>query len=189
MKKILILLVLFLVISIYSFAAENKFHVGFSSEGVKFSFPFGKSYNYADIRVTRVVDGDTLVLESGERVRLIGIDAPEMHESEKLFRDSYRTKKDVATIKRLGKASYEFLKKLVEGKRVTLEFDVEKYDRYNRLLAYVYLKDDGTFINAKILEEGYAQIMTVPPNVKYKDLFLELARQAREQRKGLWKEE
>lgn len=189
MRKILILMGLSLIFSIHSFAGENKFHVRFSSEGIKFSFPFGKSYNYADIRVSRVVDGDTLILESGERVRLIGIDAPEMHESEKLFRDSYRTKKDIATIKKLGKASYEFLKKLVEGKRVTLEFDVEKYDRYNRLLAYVYLKEDGTFVNAKMLEEGYAQIMTVPPNVKYKELFLELSRRAREQRRGLWKEE
>ncbi len=158
----------------------------FDSTQAKFILPMGKSYNYADILVTRVVDGDTLVLESGERVRLIGIDTPEIHESNKLYRDAQRTKQDAATIQRMGRQAYEFTKNLVEGKRVSLEFDVERHDRYERILAYAYLKD-GTFINAKIVEEGYASLMTYPPNVKYADLFLQLYRQARENRRGLWK--
>lgn len=145
-----------------------------------------KSSNYTDILVKRVVDGDTLQLETGERVRLIGIDTPEMHESDKLYRDSQKAKEDITTIKKLGRRAYEFTKNLAEGKRVSLEFDVEKYDKYKRLLAYVYLKD-GTFINAKIVEAGYASLMTIPPNVKYADLFLKLYQQARENRKGLWK--
>jgi micrococcal nuclease len=136
--------------------------------------------------VTRAVDGDTLLLESGERVRLIGIDTPEMHESNKLYRDAERTKQDIATIQKLGRRSYEFTKNLVEGKRVSMEFDVEKYDKYKRLLAYVYLKD-GTFVNAEIVKQGYASLMTFPPNVKYVDLFLKLYREAREDRRGLWK--
>jgi micrococcal nuclease len=74
----------------------------------------------------------------------------------------------------------------VEGKRVSLEFDVERYDRYGRLLAYVYLKD-GTFVNARIVQEGYASLMTYPPNVKYADMFLKLYQQARQDRRGLWK--
>ncbi len=67
-----------------------------------------------------------------------------------------------------------------------LEFDVEKRDRYGRTLAYVYL-EDGTFVNAKILEEGYGQVMTIPPNVKYSDHFLKLQREARAGNKGLWR--
>ena len=67
-----------------------------------------------------------------------------------------------------------------------LEYDVEKKDRYARTLAYVYL-EDGTFVNAKILEEGYGQVMTVPPNVKNAQYFLDLERQARQNRAGLWK--
>jgi len=160
--------------------------IAYDSSQAKFVMPLGRSYNYADILVTRAVDGDTLVLESGERVRLIGIDTPEMHESKKLYRDAQRTQQDISTIQALGRQSYEFTRNLVEGKRVSLEFDVEKYDRYKRLLAYVYLKD-GTFVNAKIVEEGYASLMTYPPNVKYADLFLKLYRQARENKRGLWK--
>jgi micrococcal nuclease len=155
------------------------------SQGGKFTIPLGRSYNYADILVKRVIDGDTIQLETGERVRLIGIDTPEMHESQKLYRDSERSNEDISTIQELGRRAFEFTKNLVEGKRVSLEFDVEKYDRYKRLLAYVYLKD-GTFVNAKIVEEGYASLMTFPPNVKYADLFLKLYQEARENRRGLW---
>ncbi len=149
--------------------------------------PLGKSYNYNNALVARVIDGDTLLLENKERVRLIGIDTPEMHESDKLYRDSQRTGRRTGAIQQLGRQAYNFTRSLVEGKRVRLEFDVEKHDKYNRLLAYVYLQD-GTFVNAKIVEEGYASLMTIPPNVKHADLFLQLYRQARENRRGLWRE-
>lgn len=154
-------------------------------QNFKITVPFGKTYDYNDILVTRVIDGDTLELESGERVRLIGIDTPEIHTSDKLYRDARRTKQDIKTIRALGRRAYEFTKNLVEGKRIRLEFDAEKHDKYDRLLAYVYLKD-ATFVNAQIVKEGYASLMTFPPNVKYADLFLELYQQARRNRRGLW---
>jgi len=142
--------------------------------------------DYRCVLVSRVVDGDTLVMENNQRVRLIGIDTPEMHDSSKLNRDAKRSGEDIETIKALGRQSYEFTKKLLQGQRVRLEFDVERYDKYKRILAYVYL-EDGTFANARIVEEGYASLMTYPPNVKYADLFLKLYRQAREDKRGLWK--
>jgi len=135
--------------------------------------------------VERVVDGDTLKLSGGERVRLIGVDTPEVHYSEKLLRDAKRQGKDIKTIQGLGRKASAFTKDLCGGKKVRLEFDVEKRDKYGRLLAYVYL-EDGTFVNARIMEEGYGQVMTIPPNVKYADRFIELQRQARDGRKGLW---
>lgn len=181
----LLIIIVFLPLKL---SAGEPLTVQYSSEEAKFKIPFGKTYNYADVLVKRAVDGDTLLLESGERVRLIGIDTPEMHESDKLRRDSQRSGQDIKTIRQMGRRSYEFTRALVEGKRVNLEFDAEKYDKYDRLLAYVYLKD-GTFINAKIVEEGYASLMTYPPNVKYADLFLKLYRQAQEAKRGLWKEE
>lgn len=136
--------------------------------------------------VSRVVDGDTLKLSDGERVRLIGVDTPEVHYSDKLLRDAKSSGKDVAAIQAMGQKASDFTKSLVSGKKVRLEFDVKRRDRYGRLLAYVYL-EDGTFVNAKIIEEGYAQIMTIPPNVKYSDLFLQLQHEAQEKGKGLWK--
>jgi micrococcal nuclease len=150
------------------------------------AFVSAATYNYDDILVKRAVDGDTLELETGEKVRLIGIDTPEMHESNKLNRDAQRSHQDVEAIKQLGRQSYEFTKKLVEGKRVRLEFDVERFDRYKRILAYVYL-NDGTFVNAEIVKQGYASLMTYPPNVKYADLFQKLYREARENQRGLWR--
>ena len=147
-----------------------------------------KHYDYENILVRRAVDGDTLVLESGERLRLIGIDTPEMHTSNRLYRQAQRRKTDIQTIIKLGRRAYEFTRNLVEGKRVRLELDVEKYDKYGRLLCYVYLKD-GTFVNAKIVQGGYAYLLTIPPNVKYVDLFRTLYQEARENNRGLWKEE
>jgi micrococcal nuclease len=158
-----------------------------SSGASKIFLPFGANYNYEDILVTRAVDGDTLKLENGERVRLIGIDTPEMHESNKLYRDSQKSGQDINTIKALGRRAYKFTRDLVEGKRVRLEFDLEKHDKYKRLLAYVYLKD-ATFVNAEIVKQGYASLMTYPPNVKYADEFLRLYREARQNKRGLWRE-
>lgn len=183
--KIIFLFVGLFLLTIFCLYADEPAKIYHSEEG-KFSIPFGKSHNYADVYVKRVIDGDTIQIESGERVRLIGIDTPEMHESDKLYRDSQRTGEDIRTIQELGRRAYEFTRKLVEGKRVSLEFDVEKQDKYDRLLAYVYLKD-GTFVNAKIIEEGYASLMTIPPNVKYSDLFLRLYQEARQNKRGLWK--
>jgi micrococcal nuclease len=175
--------VLFLASFLCAYAGE--LNVNYNSETGVFTIPFGRSHNYTDILVKRVIDGDTLLLETGERVRLIGIDTPEMHESDKLYRDAQRSGRDISTIQKLGRLSYEFTKNLAQGKRVSLEFDVERYDKYDRLLAYVYLKD-GTFVNAEIVRQGYASLMSIPPNVKYADLFLKLYQEARENRRGLW---
>lgn len=122
--------------------------------------------------VQRVVDGDTVVLSTGERLRYIGVDTPELHHPRK-------------PVERYGREAKEFNRRLVEGKRVRLEFDVERKDRYERLLAYVYL-EDGTFVNAELVRQGYAQLLTIPPNVKYADLFVELQREARKAARGLW---
>jgi micrococcal nuclease len=147
---------------------------------------YDKGSNEENAYVKRVVDGDTFVLENGLRVRMIGIDTPELHHSQKLARDAKRTRQDAETIQKLGKRAYEFTRNLIEGKQVKLEFDVERRDKYGRLLAYVYLSD-GTFVNAEIVHQGYASLMTIPPNVKNADLFVNLYKEARQERRGLWK--
>jgi len=136
--------------------------------------------------VAKVVDGDTFVLSDKSRVRLLGIDAPEMSASDKMNRDSERTAQDKETIKALGKASARHLKEMIEGKRVLLtkENNYEDKDRYGRLLRYAYL-EDGTFINGKMVQDGYAQVFR-RYDVSRKNELLELEKEARENERGLW---
>ena len=185
MKKSILLLILSIVAALY-FIASGEGETNINGK-FKFSLPFGKKYNYDNIRITRVIDGDTIQLASGERVRLIGIDTPETRFSPKLERDARRTGKDYKTIIKMGEAATRFTKSLAQGKIVRLEFDVEKKDRYGRLLAYIYLPD-GRMLNNEILKEGYAQVYTFPPNVKYVNMFLDSQREARDNNRGLWKE-
>ncbi len=122
------------------------------------------------LKVVRVVDGDTIVLSDGRTVRYIGIDTPER--GQKFY-----------------EAAKNFNRKLVQNKTVELEFDVERYDQYGRLLAYVFVRDKNKrliFANAEMVRNGYARIYTKPPNVKYADLFLRLQKEARANHRGLW---
>jgi len=126
--------------------------------------------------VTRVIDGDTIELASGEKVRYIGVDTPETHR-----RSGARW---VTVHEVYGKEAEAFNRQLVEGRDVRLEFDVQPRDKYGRLLAYVYVGD--TFVNAELLRQGYAHLLTIPPNVKHADFFQQLVREAREAERGLW---
>ncbi len=130
------------------------------------------------LTVTRVVDGDTFWAdngtEKGMKIRLIGVDAPESRKT---------GKKEIGYY---GKEAKVYLKNLLHGKLVKLVSDVDSLDRYGRTLSYVYL-EDGTFVNADLVKNGYAMVMTLPPNVRYADVFVKLQREARENRRGLWK--
>ncbi len=137
-------------------------------------------------RVTRVVDGDTIVLDNKEHVRLIGVDTPESRDNPKLVKDAKRLKSDKQAIIAMGKKAASFTRQLVEGKTVRVDVDIEPRDRYKRLLGYVYL-EDGTFVNEKIIREGYAYPLTIPPNVRYADVFKQAFDEAREARRGLWR--
>jgi len=139
-------------------------------------------------RVVHVVDGDTVDVRLGtrvERVRLIGIDAPEAHDSAKLDRDARRSHRSKAAIEAMGRRATEFTARRLAERTVGLELDVEQRDPYGRLLAYVWLPD-GTLFNAEILRAGYAHVLTIPPNVRYSSRFLRLQQEARAAGRGLW---
>ncbi|MBI4281788.1 thermonuclease family protein [Candidatus Uhrbacteria bacterium] len=123
------------------------------------------------VLVTRVVDGDTIEIEGGEKVRYIGMNTPESVDPRR-------------AVQCFGKEASAYNKKLVLGKRVRLEPDVEDRDKYHRLLRYVWLGD--TMINEQLVTDGYAQTMTITPNVKYVDLFKQAQTEAREEQRGLW---
>ena len=121
-----------------------------------------------------------------ESIRLIGIDTPESRVNKKTKRDAERSGQDVETIIAMGKRATEYVEGLVKpGDLITIEFDVEQRDRYGRLLGYVYLAN-GKMLNEEIVKAGYANVMTIPPNVKYKDRFLKAYKYARERKRGLW---
>lgn len=122
-------------------------------------------------KVERVVDGDTIKLETGETVRYIGIDTPETVDTKR-------------TVMCYGKEASEINRQLVEGKTVELEKDVSETDRYGRLLRYVWL--DGVLINEYLVREGYAVSSSYPPDIKNQSIFLQAEELARNEKKGLW---
>jgi len=107
-----------------------------------------------------------------EKVRYIGVNTPEVH---------HPTRGEEPG----GREAAEVNRRLVEGQAVRLELDVQERDRYGRLLAYVWIGD--LMINAELVRLGYAQVMTIPPNVRYQEVFLKLQREAREAGRGLWR--
>jgi len=130
--------------------------------------------------VVRVVDGDTIVIDRGrgqEKLRYIGVDTPE-------------TVKPGSPVEWMGPEASAANRALVEGRDVVLERDVSEYDRYGRLLRYVWLRDGDawTLVNLALVAAGYAAVVTYPPDVKYVELYLAAQAEAREAGRGLWGE-
>ena len=114
-----------------------------------------------------VDDGDTIVLSDGRRIRYIGINAPEI--------DHFKDGNKIQRGERFGQNAKKYNEKLVHLKKVRLEFDHEKYDRYGRLLAYVFL-EDNSFINEKMVQEGIAHCLPIKPNLFYSTRMLKAQR-------------
>lgn len=118
-------------------------------------------------KVTEVIDGDTIVITGGYRVRYIGIDAPEKGEA---FYSEAR----------------QANQRLVGGKKVRLEKDISDMDRYGRLLRYVYV--NSTFVNAELVRQGYARAHSYPPDTKYQNYLEAAQREAQQGGKGIWQQ-
>lgn len=113
--------------------------------------------------VSSVIDGDTVELTDGRKVRLIGVDAPEMG--------------DASSAGQYEKEAAEFTRTHLTGRGVLLEYAVERREMYGRTLAYLWL-GDGLLFNGVLVREGYAKVMPIPPNVKYSATFLSLEQEA-----------
>ena len=135
---------------------------------------FGKpSFATEWFSVKRISDGDTIVLGDGRHVRYIGINAPEIdHESRKAEPYGFKSK--------------NFNQKLLFSKKIRLEFDLERYDQYGRLLAYVFLQN-GIFVNKAMLKQGYAYFLPRKPNIRYDRLLLQSQRDAMSAKRGIWR--
>jgi micrococcal nuclease len=120
------------------------------------------------VRVTEVIDGDTIIIEGGYHIRYIGIDTPEIHPQVEPF----------------GQEAWQANRDLVEGRAVRLERDVSETDKYGRLLRYVWV--DGTMVNAELVRRGLAQAKAYPPDTKYETLLEALETKARQAERGMW---
>lgn len=130
--------------------------------------------------VVRVVDGDTIIVDiDGEktRVRFIGVDTPE----------SVNPDKSLNTVQ--GAIAADYTKELLTGKQVYLEYDKEHTDKYDRVLAYVYLSDGETMVETELINSGMARTMAIEPNTKYASYFEQLEAAAVEKKIGIWSNE
>ncbi|MFP6654170.1 MAG: thermonuclease family protein [Myxococcota bacterium] len=141
----------------------------FLAEDTPAEFDSQSSQQY---KAERVVDGDTLVLEGGHRVRLIGVDTPE-------------TKHPNRSVEPLGPEATKFMQQRVEGRMVALKFDRERRDRYRRILAFVYI--DGQLLNEELVRKGYGRAMlNYPYSRQMKKRLAEAEQEARDAKRGIW---
>lgn len=128
------------------------------------------------VYVTRVVDGDTVEIEGGQKVRYIGIDTPEVVDLRRL-------------VACFGQESSQENKRMVEGKGVFLVKDISETDKFGRLLRYVFVtgsSGESIFVNDYLVRQGFAKVSTFPPDVKFSEQFLQAEREAKENNRGLW---
>jgi len=124
-------------------------------------------------KVKHIVDGDTIIIDTGEKVRLIGINTPEVYPEKECY----------------GTEAQKEATKLLKNKKVRLEFDVEKQDRYERKLAYVFLEEDNNpdiFINNELVKKGLAYSKTYGPNTYHQKELDKSMKQAQKDKLGLW---
>lgn len=172
-KKNLVLIgvaVLILLIGIAIGSGSKNNPLNSSSENFEINSQV-KINNLGLVKVTRVIDGDTIEIEGGERIRYVGIDTPETVDPRK-------------PVQCFGIEASNKNKELLEGKEIRLEKDITDRDKYNRLLRYVWVGD--TFINLELVKQGFAYSYSYPPDVKYQDQFVEAQQEAREAKRGLW---
>ena len=145
---------------------------------ISYFYPSALNQQTKKLIVSRVIDGDTIELNTGERLRYIGIDTPEINYGKDPECFAYKAK--------------EFNKKLVEKKEIKIEKDVSEKDKFGRLLRNVFVADELTtsaiFVNEHLVRQGYAVVSTYPPDIKYIEDLLLAQQDARENNRGFWKE-
>lgn len=124
-----------------------------------------------DFKVVRVIDGDTVEIEGGQKIRYIGIDTPETVHPDK-------------SVQCFGKEASAKNKELVLGKSVSLEKDISQTDKYGRLLRYVYVGD--VFVNDYLVRQGFAKSSSYPPDIKHQEEFRQAELEAGQNNRGLW---
>ena len=158
------------------FSKNFKFLIFFSIGTIFFIPPkIQAAEKIQSARVQEVLTGDTIRLESGKTLKYIGLQSPPLQSL-------------IPLIRQYGSEALEFNKKMVEGKKISVEWGSQIRDNQKNLLGYVFL-EDGTFVNKEILKSGHARVKIVPPNIQHASLFRKLELEARRNKSGLWREE
>ncbi len=158
---------------------------GFCSEKSSLLFK-GEENKYKKVLVKRVISADTIILENDEKIKFIGLKAPEPPPRPKIENEENTGGlNDEGPLSSLEERAYDFAKSLLEGKYVRLEFDVSQNDENYQTLAYVFLIENNTFVNALILSQGWANLHIRQPNIKYADSLRIAYQEARQEKRGL----
>jgi micrococcal nuclease len=163
--------IVFSAILIFALGIAIGFGLGKNKHSQNDNFREGKGGFVGEYKVTRVIDGDTIEIEGGERVRYIGMDTPE-------------TVDPNGTVECFGPEATQENKKLVEGKTVRLEKDISERDDYGRLLRYVYV--DDVFVNLELVNLGYARFATYLPDISHQDEIYQAQAKAKKSSLGMW---
>lgn len=138
--------------------------------GIVRDYPELKDKEYEVTTIKRIVDGDTFVTNSGQKVRMIGMNTPEVFGEAQYY----------------GQEASDFSKQQLESKTVYLFKDASDTDKYDRLLRFVFIEGDSVMFNETLIVEGYANTMSLPPDVLYTKRFSLLKSEAQNNQVGLW---
>ena len=181
-----------IIVSIVGIAAYClSFHVCNAQES-NFNIAFNDPLKYSDVIVQEVESVDTIIIDNylqrGEKIKLIGLKAPEPPKKKTpVERDKYgfAIEGPIDPETSVEEQAFDFVKDILKGQHVRLEFDTSKTGSAHKTLAYVYLLKDNTFVNAKILEEGYADLQIEQPNTKYVDQLRRAYQKKKKEKRGI----
>ena len=179
-RNILILTIFILTVTVQAFPAETNLQ-----------YFFGNAERYRDIVVEEVLSADTIKLKDEEIFKLIGLKAPEPPKRKKdVELDAYHfpVEQEADPTVAIEELSLKFAQKLLKGKHVRIEFDVERKDMNLRTLAYVFILDKNIFANAEIIRQGYANLQLSSTNKKYETELRQAYREAKGEKRGLQNE-
>ena len=167
-------------------------NISHAETNLEYFFGTRSSEKYNDVVVKKVISADSFILESGEKIKLIGLKAPEApkEKKEKPERDRRgllitKDKEEVSAVDPIEVRAVEFAREILEGKHVQLEFDIRQKNDNSQTLAYAFFVNDNVFVNAEILRNGYANLHIKIPNKKYAQELRAAYREAREEKRGL----
>ncbi len=141
---------------------------------------------YEEVQVKEVRSADTIILEGGKKIRLIGLLGPDAPKRQKQEFDKYGfVIEETTPYDSMEERAFHFVESLLTGKMVKIEFDEQRSDEDFVTLAYVFLKEGNVFVNAEILRQGYANLQIRPPNIKYAEVLRDAYREARQEQRGL----